>query len=409
MKKSLRLSSIFLAGLLALLFGQHHQTMAQTAVIPQVKFTTADAYLLVEFLDDDLVHLESGLGRGPEEGQPIATSPMVAKTDYAGPTEFNDDGQGTLTTAVLQLAVDPQTLCSTVTDLAREEPVVLTAVCPTDLDQRKKSLTLDPAALQNAYGLGQEFRTPGEPNGDWVGSLRTPGIVGNEMQGFSGGAVGNTQFPILYALGEGTDNIALFVDVVYKQEWDFTAAPWRMTTSADPLRWYILTGPDLLDLRADYLELTGRPPVPPRSLFGLWVSEYGYDDWAELDDKRQTLDANQFPQDGFVLDLQWFGGIQTPSQMGSLSWDLDNFPDPAGKIAQLRAEEGLDIIVIEESYVDQGLSNFGRMASQRYLVKGCETCGPAVLQSKWWGTGGMVDWTNTDGAAVWHDENANIW
>ena len=403
MKKSLTLGSVLLVVLLALLFGKQPQTLAQAGGVQQVKFTTADAYLLVEFLDDDLVHLETGLGRGPETGQPITTTPMVAKTDYAGPTEFNDDGQGTLTTAVLQLTVDPQTLCSTVTDLAREEPVVLTAVCPTNLDQRKKSLTIDPAALQAAYGLGQEFRTPGEPNGDWVGSLRTPGIVGNEMQGFSGGAVGNTQFPILYALGEGTDNVALFVDGVYKQEWDFTSAPWTMTSAADPLRWYVLTGPDLPDLRADYLELTGRPPVPLKSLFGLWVSEYGYDDWAELDAKRQTLDDSGFPQDGFVLDLQWFGGIQTPSQMGSLSWDLDNFPDPAAKIAQLRAEEGVDIIVIEESYVDQGLSNFGRMASQSYLVKSCATCGPAVLPGKWWGTGGMVDWTNEAGAAAWHD------
>ncbi|MEJ2749542.1 MAG: glycoside hydrolase family 31 protein, partial [Anaerolineae bacterium] len=382
-----------------------HSIEAQTAVatIPQIKYENGSAYLLVEFLDDDLVHFESGSGGGPSDEAAIDTTPMVAKTDYAGPTAFNDDGQGTLTTAELQVIVDGQTLCSTVIDLVRE--VELTAVCPQDLDQRKKVLTIDPQSMQAVYGLGEEFRAPGEPNGDWVGSRRTPGVVGNEMEGYSGGAVGNAQFPIMYALGDGFDNYALFVDAVYKQEWDFTGAPWTMTTAADPLRWYVFTGPDLPDLRADYLELTGRPPVPPKPLFGLWVSEYGYDDWAELDDKRQTLDENQFPQDGFVLDLQWFGGIQTPSQMGSLSWDLTNFPDPAAKIAKLQTEEGLELILIEESYVDQGLSNFGRMASQSYLVKSCETCGPVIFQAKWWGTGGMVDWTNEDAAALWHDMN----
>ena len=71
-----------------------------------------------------------------------------------------------------------------------------------------------------------------------------------------------------------------------------------------------------------------------------------------------------FPQDGFVLDLQWFGGIQRPSQMGSLSWDEENFPDPAGKITQLAEEEGLSVMVIEESYIDQGLSNHGLLASK---------------------------------------------
>ncbi|MBK6324873.1 MAG: DUF5110 domain-containing protein [Chloroflexi bacterium] len=403
MKNLLRFTFVFLLIALALLAGRQRDTLAQTAGVQQITFTSGDAYLLVEFLDDDLVHFETGQGSAPATGSPIATTPMVAKTDYAGPTAFNDDGQGTLTTAELQVVVDAQTLCSTVIDLVRE--VTVTAVCPQDLDQRKKSLAIDPEAMQAVYGLGEEFRTPGEPNGDWVGSRRTPGIVGNEMQGFSGGAVGNAQFPVLYALGSGMDNVALFVDVVYKQEWDFTGAPWTMTTSADPLRWYVLTGPDLPDLRSDYLELTGRPPVPPKPLFGLWVSEYGYDDWAELDAKRQTLDENQFPQDGFVLDLQWFGGIQTPSQMGSLSWDLDNFPDPAGKIAELQTEEGLELVLIEESYVDKGLSNFGRMASQSYLVKSCETCGPATLPPMWWGSGGMVDWTNEAGAAVWHDAN----
>lgn len=400
-----RIARIFLLVILILLLSPQWNIEAETAVAttPQIKYETGSAYLLVEFLDDDLAHFESGSGSGPDDSAVIYTTPMVAKTDYAGPTAFSDDGQGTLTTAELQVIVDRQTLCSTVIDLVRE--VELTAVCPQDLDQRKKILAIDPQSMQAVYGLGEEFRAPGEPNGDWLGSRRTPGIVGNEMEGYSGGAVGNAQFPVLYALGDGFDNYALFVDVVYKQEWDFTGAPWTMTTSADPLRWYVLTGPDLADLRSDYLELTGRPPVPPKALFGLWVSEYGYDNWAELDDKRQTLDENGFPQDGFVLDLQWFGGIQTPSQMGSLSWDLTNFPDPAAKIARLQAEEGLGIVVIEESYVDQGLSNFGRMASQSYLVKSCATCGPAILPPAWWGTGGMVDWTNEEGAAVWHDTN----
>lgn len=68
-----------------------------------------------------------------------------------------------------------------------------------------------------------------------------------------------------------------------------------------------MTGPDLPDLRKDYMELTGRPPVPPKQMFGLWVSEYGYDNWAEIDGKLSTLRTNKFPIDGFVLDLHWFG------------------------------------------------------------------------------------------------------
>ncbi len=403
-RKYLPLLCILLLGVsLAFLTGRPGAIQAQNnPPIPQLRFATGETYLLVEFLDDDLVHMESGVGSGPAGDTAIFTTPMVYKTDYTGPTTFHDDGQGTLSTAEMRVVVDPESLCSTVYDLTDEPPLELTTICPEDLDQRNKSLAIDPQSTRHVYGLGEKFRTPGEPNGDWVGGEREIGLLGNEMEQFSGGAVGNAQFPVLVALGDGMENYALFVDVVYKQEWEFIGDSWTMTTPGDLLRWFVFTGPDLPDLRADYLELTGRPPVPPKALFGLWVSEYGYDNWAELDDKRQTLDDHKFPQDGFVLDLQWFGGVRPPSQMGSLSWDLDHFPDPAAKIEQLAIEEGVGTIVIEESYIDQGLSNFGRMASQSYLVKACDTCGPATMRA-WWGVGGMVDWTNTVAAAFWHD------
>ncbi|MFZ0546053.1 MAG: TIM-barrel domain-containing protein [Candidatus Promineifilaceae bacterium] len=403
-RKPVRIYIASLLAVLLLLAGWSSVAQARTATVPQVKFETADAYLIIEFLDDDLIHFETNSGSAPTDEAPIPTSPMVQKTIYPGPSELNDDGQGTITTADLQLVVNPQDLCVTVTDLTRDEPLLLTAVCPQDLDKRRKSLTIDPASTQNVYGLGEKFRTPGEPNGDWVGGEREIGTLGNEMESFSDGAVGNAQFPVMYALGPGLDNYALFVDVVFKQDWEFIGDSWTMTSPADVLRWYFMSGPDLPDLRADYMELVGRPLVPPKAFLGLWVSEYGYDNWAELDDKRQSLNDNHFPQDGFVLDLQWFGDVQIPSQMGSISWDLDNFPDPDQKIAQLQSEEGVGIVVIEESYVDQDLSNFGRMASQSYLVKTCETCGPAILRA-WWGLGGMVDWTNEAGAAFWHDTN----
>jgi alpha-glucosidase len=62
----------------------------------------------------------------------------------------------------------------------------------------------------------------------------------------------------------------------------------------DQLRWYVMTGPNLPDLRADYMELTGRPPVPPRKAFGLWVSEFGYDNFGQIDTLLAGLRASDF-------------------------------------------------------------------------------------------------------------------
>ena len=78
-----------LCGLFAVLF----LSQAVEAEVVRKKFTNPSAYLVVEVLDDDLVHLEvSAIGSGPPVDAPLYTSPMVFKTDYSGPSFFSDNG-----------------------------------------------------------------------------------------------------------------------------------------------------------------------------------------------------------------------------------------------------------------------------------------------------------------------------
>ena len=133
----------------------------------------------------------------------------------------------------------------------------------------------------------------------------------------------------------------------------------------------VLTGDTLADIRRQYMALTGTPPIPPKSAFGLWISEYGYENWAELDDKIASLKANGFPLSGVVLDLFWFGGIRgnsPDSRMGSLRWDETRFPDPAGKIAALKAD-GIDMMLIEESYISENLPEYAALAERGGLAQ----------------------------------------
>jgi alpha-glucosidase len=381
---------------------------SQAAGVQRVKFTSGSSYLIVEVLDDDLVHFEiSGQGPGPDTTAALFSTPMIAKTGYAGPASFTQSGS-TLETAELRVAVDSASLCVTMTDKTKAQ--ALTTICPHDLAAATKGLTLTPGAMQNVYGLGaQFFNTADGANGDWVGRSRTSGSsYGNVMSGdgAAGGAVGNVQVPVLYAVGPNSLNYGLFVDHVYKQQWNFVSSPWRLDTTGDQIRWYFMGGPNLPDLRQDYLELTGRPPVPPKQAFGLWVSEYGYDNWAELEGKLATLRSNAFPIDGFVLDLQWFGGINSTdnTRMGTLSWDLSKFPDPAAKLAAYRANEGLGIIPIEESYIGKGLAEHADLQSRGYLVRQADGATPVYLTGNpWWGKGGMIDWTNDAAGDYWHD------
>jgi alpha-glucosidase len=104
------------------------------------QFTTTAGYLVIEVLDDDLVHFEaSAIGSAPSLAQPLFTSPMVLKRDYGGPSTFVDGGQ-TLETPAIRLAVDTGSLCVRVEDKTRGN-AHLTTICPVEMDKPFKGMT----------------------------------------------------------------------------------------------------------------------------------------------------------------------------------------------------------------------------------------------------------------------------
>jgi alpha-glucosidase len=395
---------------------------AARAEVFRTKFNTDTAYLVIEVLDDDLVHVEAAaIGPGPSTNQPLYTSPMVWKTGYPGPSAVTQTGN-TLETPELRLAVNPATLCLTIeTKVQRTTP--LTTICPVNLEQDRKGLEIARGFMEHVYGLGQEFKTLGSADGDWTRLGIRQGLEwGNGFQGFQNAAVGNVQIPVYYAVGPNNLNYALFLDNVYRQTWDFSGTPWTARMFGDQLRFYIMTGPDLPDLRADYLELTGRPPVPPRKSFGLWVSEFGYDNWAQIDTLLSSLRGNRFPVDGFVLDLNWFGGVvldsANRSNMGRLNWDQNQdalaqnnpyfFPDPASRI-QAYANDHIGLTAIEESYLANTTDTFTTMPADLTVYKrtngNCEDdkqTNPVIDVRGFWGVGRMIDWSDPAAGAWFH-------
>jgi len=392
----------FLFGLFLLLFSA--QAFAD---VVRVKFESGQRYLIAEVLQDHLVHFELSTQKpGPDISVPVGVSPMVQHGLYSGPTFFKKSGN-TVETARLRMDFDASKLCVSMTD--KLAGVLLTTFCPFNFDgasNGSRGLTLTNEAISQIYGLGEQFVEPGNSDGTWAGKLRTPGNnFGNDMVPFNGGYVGNAQFPVLYALGDRR-NYALFIDHLYKQKWDFASRPWRMETQGDKLRWYFIAGDNLPYLREQYMGIVGYPLVPPKKAFGLWVSQYGFTNWAEVDDHLASLRRNGFPVDGFVLDLQWFGGI-TPnsdfSRMGTLQFDENKFPNPAQKIADYKSK-GIGLITIEESYVSRGLFEHSLMEGKGYLAKDCPNCKATyITKNPWWGKGGLIDWTNSEAAHFWHD------
>lgn len=405
------------------------QTSARADVF-RTKFNTDSEYLVVEILDDDLAHFEfSASGDGPPNNEPLYSSPMVLKRDYPGPTSLSQNGN-VIETSELRLEVERSNLCVRLSDKTKQN-AHLTTVCPVDLQQARKGIDIAPASIENVYGLGQQFIKLGEADGDWISlGIREGGKdrdgkqdLGNAFPGFQQAAVGNVQIPVYYAVGSDNLNYALFMDNVYWQKWDFKKNWWQARMFGDQLRFYFMTGSDLPDLRSDFMELTGTPPVPPRKAFGLWVSEFGYDNWNQTDLLRDRLREDNFPLDGFVLDLNWFGGTRRGSRnMGRIDWDEDQddllrnnnyfFPDPDTKIKEY-AEDDIRLTAIEESYLvaDPQVPTFKEMPEELMAyqrINGIcptEPRNPVTIEADdFWGIGRMFDWSNPN-TGKWLNNN----
>lgn len=303
----------------------------------------------------------------------------------------------TANTNNLHVQLKPQDLSVHVSNDANQ-PVL--KLIPREIKQAWKTIEIETDA-EHAYGFG-EYPRGTRTDTPWIGwNVRSDGEHGNAMVPFYGGVNTYTQFPVAYGLRKNGEAFAVFVDSPRKVEWDLTEpGKWKVHTSGDDVRIYVMTGKDLPEVRKKYMDLTGKPPVPPRSVFGTGISKFGYRNWDEVDKDIAAMNKQGMPVDMVGLDLQWFGGnfIHHPhgerqfTRMGTLTPDEKNFPNFEQKVAELK-KKGVNVMLISESYVNLNLPEARMLEKWGCIVKD-EQGKPIVFENKWWGTGYMIDWTH---------------
>jgi len=120
------------------------------------------------------------------------------------------------------------------------------------------------------------------------------------------------------------------------------------------LSYFVLAGKSMAEQLADYTWLTGRPPMPPKWALGYLQSKYGYRSARAARDVVDRLRSEDIPADGFILDLYWF------ENMGDLSWNRADFPEPSGMIDDLETK-GIKTILISEPYFVESSDWFSEM------------------------------------------------
>ena len=126
------------------------------------------------------------------------------------------------------------------------------------------------------------------------------------------------------------DSRGLLFDHVAGTDW-----PWATPRRAkDALDWYFFGyGHDYPQALADFTQVAGRIPLPPRFAFGAWWSRYwAYTD-AELRELVGEFREHDVPLDVLVIDMDWHLDGWT-----GYTWNPKYFPDPDGFLKWVRAQ-----------------------------------------------------------------------
>ena len=149
----------------------------------------------------------------------------------------------------------------------------------------------------------------------------------------------------------------------------------------------VVAGSDYPNVINNFVEITGKQPLPPRWALGNFASRFGYKTEQQT---RETVDAfidQDFPLDAVVLDLYWFGN-DIKGFMGNLDWDKETFPTPQKMMADFKAK-GVKTILITEPFILSSSDKWQEAVDNQVLAK--NLAGDPRRFDFYFGNTGLID------------------
>ncbi len=240
---------------------------------------------------------------------------------------------------------------------------------------------------ETIYGLGERF-SPFVKNGQTVDIWNQDGGTGSEQ------AYKNIPFYI------SSRGYGVFVNNTGKVSYEIASekvSRVQFSVPGEELDYYIVSGGSMKASLSLYTALTGRPALPPKWSFGLWLSTSFTTDY----DEKTVLEfidgmlSRGIPLDVFHFDCFWMKEFE----WCNFEWH-PNFPDPKGMIRKIH-DRGIKVCCWINSYIGQKSPLFDEGMQNGYFLKRPDG---SVWQWDMWQAGqGIVDFTNP-AAVKWYQD-----
>ena len=190
----------------------------------------------------------------------------------------------------------------------------------------------------------------------------------------------------------------IFFDNTFKSEFDFGARSENQYSFSAPggeMIYYFLFGPTYKQIIGRYMEITGKPIIPPAWALGFSQCR------GLLTNEKLTREIakgyrdRKIPCDIIYQDIGWTQNLQ------DFNWRKGNYDDPVKMLADLK-RDGFKVIVSQDPVISQtNRKQWLEADSLGYLAKDIRTGKSYDMPWPWGGNCGVVDFTNPEVANWW--------
>ncbi|MBO9659909.1 MAG: glycoside hydrolase family 31 protein, partial [Chitinophagaceae bacterium] len=189
----------------------------------------------------------------------------------------------------------------------------------------------------------------------------------------------------------------IFFDNTYKSEFKFGTESDEYFSFEAPggeMVYYFIYGQDYKQVIEQYIQLTGKPIMPPKWAFGFSQSRGMYTFENQAVAIAKEFRSRKIPCDIIYQDIGWVQNLQ------DFEWNKEKYKDPPGMLRQL-GSMGFKMIVSQDPVISQKENKQWKEAdSLGYFTTDIRTKKSYDMPWPWGGNCGVVDFTKP-GVADW--------
>jgi alpha-D-xyloside xylohydrolase len=247
-------------------------------------------------------------------------------------------------------------------------------------------------AADRYFGLGEKF-TRFEKSGTRA-TIWEADTCGSNTSDMSYKAV-----PVVFS----TAGWALMLHTAFRSSWElgsFSYASGGLLAEDERLDLFLILAPTLKEQVMAYTGLTGRPQMPPRWAFGLWMSRAAYQNRAQLLEVAERLRAEEIPCDVFNIDPTWMERgyyNEIGVEVCNFNWNARDWGQPEALFSEF-AEKGFGLCLWINPYLSTDSPAYAEAREKGYLVK---SLSGGISGLEFGLKAGIIDFTNPEAKAWW--------